>query len=142
MAIETSVATDIKDILIADGLVGTFGGLDQWAVHVAFEPDLPHDCVTLYDNQAPIDSRNVTSGFVYEREALQVRTRSLVYTDGYAKLRELMLAIDGIVHRKIRDGDSDEVTILGCHREQSPWPLGRDEKKRFMFSVNYVVRRK
>lgn len=110
---------------------GTFGGSTAWSVYAGREPLTPEDVVTCYDTGgAPgplIDFRKPT---------VQVRVRSDSYDDGWQKVNDAYEALVQPVSVSVTDA-----TILGWVPTSEVAFIGRDERDRALFTVNFEIMR-
>jgi hypothetical protein len=96
-------ASNIVRQLIVDLDLGTDSG--TWPVKVSHEPDLPDDCITVYDYTGK-DLGKTMDGERSEHPGIQVRTRAADYDEGYAKAEAIAIALD-----QVSLTNTDHVTI-------------------------------
>lgn len=117
---------DIAAKLAAES-VGTVGT----DIFIGVMPDTPDDCLVLneYGGEAPD-----LIGTYVERPNCQVRVRNDEYTTGRAKCASVIEAL-----HTLGDTTLSGTRYLWVQARQSPIYLGRDEKKRHEWSVNFAV---
>jgi len=132
-----SASEDLKDILVAGG-IGAFGGTSRWAISIQAEADEPNDVVTLYDvsGLSPAQLKNVSLDPV-RYPYVQIRVRSVSYTDGVAKME----AIVGILNQKIKFTQGGTY-YLGVFLVGEPLGLDPDINRRHLRVASFrIVRR-
>ena len=134
---------DIKDFFVVHQIGYFLGDSPQnphnldWAISVSYEPDNPNLMITIYDTGAEMMSKTF-SGSQNEGESVQIRIRSLDYSTGYAKIREIRDYLNSKGKTYISGENyryENFVQITGI------LPLDKDERKRFLFTVNYTALR-
>lgn len=126
---------DLLDYLSSDGGVGT-SGTDLFA---ARRPETPDDAVTLYETQGkePEHTMGTTPGLpALERPRVQVVARGSGYVTARQKMRDVMVALDGLRNRTINGVQYHYIQAL-----QSPFDLGVDELNRPLIVCNFEVQK-
>lgn len=140
--LEHSPADILGQLLVLMG-VGTEPTDDlSWPVYVANEPDLPDNCITVYDTAGRDDGRMQVSGERAEHHGVQVRIRSTTHPIGYLKAREVAVALDEDVYQEGVTFDSGEsYTVHSVSRTGDVLPLGKESptSERRLFTVNAVI---
>ena len=120
-----SMMEDVADYLELAG-VGTVGT----NIFKGNMPDSPDQCITVYAYAGETPDLSID----IERPGLQVKSRALTAEDA------LDLAEHALAHlHKATSQTINGVLYYYIHALQSPIHLGRDEKGRYMYSVNYNV---
>jgi hypothetical protein len=130
---------DILRRVIISLTVGTDPDNRQaWPVYAANEPNLPDNCITVYDSVGRYNGRLMNTGRTVDQSGFQVRVRSETSTLGYARAC--------LIRVKMCEEIYDEVITLGTtrYRIQSVNNVGEvialgkelETSKRFIFVVN------
>lgn len=133
----------IRAYLIGEsGATFTDPGLNfAWPLYVSEMPDgtgVPDVAGAVYDTPGIIHSRFLASGLVIESFGLQLKTRSLVYTDAFKLCHTTAYALSK-VNRVIVNVSGTNYTIDTVRRTSSVLSLGQDEKRRASCSVNFML---
>lgn len=67
---------------------------EPWPSYATKEPDLPDDCVTVYNTQGRDNGRIMISGERVEQHGIQIRVRCQDPTEGYTKANEIATSLD------------------------------------------------
>lgn len=124
------IADEVLSYIENEGL-GT-SGTDLF---LGFQPDETDDCVTFYDETAPVAPES--NAIATDQFGVQI----IVRNSSYSTARDLMMAI----HRKIIGFGGEKLVSGGhdvgsCFILSSPASIGRDDKNRNEWSVHYVFR--
>lgn len=65
-----------------------------WPIYVDNEPDLPDNCITIYNSVSRQQGRSQLDGEIQEMHGIQVRVRSSVSNQGFAKARAIAVYLD------------------------------------------------
>ena len=84
------VCEDIKDMLEAESLGLTFGS----NLFISREPEVPDNCVTLYDIPGSVPDIGLQAESYY-RDGFQIRVRNNTYTAGMAQIFSIMDNLQG-----------------------------------------------
>ena len=110
---------------------GTFGGSTGWPVYVGREPLTPDNVVTCYDTGgAPGPLNDLRTPTV------QVRVRATDYDAAWQKANEAFEALVPTVNQAVTDA-----TILAWSPSGEVAYIGRDDKDRALFTVNFEMLR-
>jgi hypothetical protein len=99
-------------------------------IYIGFTPAEPDTCITI----------NQTAGFPpdpkhqYNSIGLQVRTRS----GDYVTASELAYRVFS-KFQSLSKSNSTIENLVQITAQQNPYPLGKDEQSRFLFTQNFVV---
>lgn len=116
---------DTRQILIDNGISSSLIFLGQ-------EPDTPNTVITIYDTGG--DAPNPK--WLLDFPTIQIRSRSKQYQTAYSNLincRDIILGIDKLV--------VSTTTYVGFQQSTGVLGLGKDEKDRYMLSINFNVTR-
>lgn len=118
----------------------------SWAAFASGEPDLPDDCVTVYDTEGRQHGRDMVVNLREEHEGFQVRVRSRNHQRGFAKAKEIGIAFDqsvSDVQVGLLDEEGDTVSYLvdAITRTGVVLSIGKDapNSKRNLFTINAIV---
>lgn len=129
------VSVDMADILESSNVgVGDFAGTSGWSIHVGEMPDTPDTCILISDTGGSRPEPNYT----YERPTFQVLVRGAVgdYLTAYAKIVECRDALHGLTNDTWNS--ARYIQILAT---SDILAIGRDTKRRQLFSVNFQAHR-
>ncbi len=125
-----SAALSIAKLLAAQGY-GVFAGSSktQWSINVGEEPDTPDKTITVYDtggagqdtDEMDIDDKNI-----------QIRVRAHLRSDASEKIS----AIRAYLATK-QNKESEGRRFFSCIVQSDAAEIGKDDKKRFIFTINY-----
>jgi hypothetical protein len=126
-----SPAVDVISLLAANNLID---GQTGWAGRVSREPDMPDQCITVYDTggYAPF-------GYGAEQPTVQVRIRGGLnyYPTTYAKAKEIRDLLENQENIIINQTEYDAFELMGDLTS-----LGYDERSRPIFVCNFRLIRK
>ena len=126
--------------LVAEG-VGTLPTANgAWPIYIADEPDLPDNCITVYDLQGQNNGRNMPGRTTFRHQGIQVRVRSTVHTVGWDKAEEIREALHN-AYDEILTISADSY-IIHCYSKLSDvLALGKESptSKRRLFTVNALI---
>lgn len=111
-----------------------------WPVYCADEPDLPDNCITIYDRSAPGQGRRMFDGATVGPAGVQVRVRSTTHAVGWVKIQtihDLLAARDSVYRRFVLVGTTG-YTVHALVNIDDPLALGKDvtNTKRRLFTMN------
>jgi len=127
------LSVDIKDILVANG-IGVCADSGDWGIFISVIPDVPDNCIAVFDVPSSVEGRVLQTGEVLDKLAFSIRIRSIEYLAGWDKVSEINAVMDAL--NGFSGIDRDYRTVK---RLQNATPEGRDESKRFQFTIDYVV---
>lgn len=132
-----SPAKVVRELLILAGF-GTDAG--QWPIKVNGEPDLPDNCLTVYD-VAGRDDGYVAFGERQTWHGIQVRIRSSNPEAGYAKANDIAIYLDTPVIDAQVTIASAVYLVRSFNRTSDVLPLGRDapNSNRRVFTIDALA---
>ena len=136
-----SPARIMQAALVGAGLAGDPGvsPLPAWPAYCANEPDVPDECLTVYDTQGYDDGRLAITGELVEFPGLSLRIRAGSYETGYAKADAVGKAIDALPVVEV-DLSPASYVLLSVKRNGPPIPLnGPPGSKRKLFTQNMII---
>lgn len=141
-ALSHSPAEIVQGLLIGRGWVGDpeASTLPSWPVYIDNEPDMPDNCITIYDTTPAIDGRTQVDGEQVQHDGIQIRIRSASHAVGYAKARSIL----NLVTERVK---GNSVTLDGVRYivwaidAVSLMRMGRDtgKTKRSLLTLNGFV---
>lgn len=113
----------------------------DWATFEGVEPDLPDNCITVYDTSGVDEGRNFATGERAELNGFQVRVRSKTKSEGAAKVREIAVGLDTDVYLMTVSVDTTAYLVQSVKRNGDPLYIGYESptSKRFIYTLNAVV---
>lgn len=135
---------DILRHLLVDlgyGVYPTAGDLDVWPIHSDQEPNTPDRAITVYNTAGRDDGRIHTSGRMIEHHGFQVRIRDTSSNAGFAKAREVAVALDENIRLNTVTIGSSEYLVyaVSCSSDVLPLPRETPSSQRYVFTVNGTV---
>lgn len=135
-----SAAYVLRSVLIALSQVTAPSSQTSWPAFVSNEPNLPDDCVTLYNTLGTDDGRAMIDGKVFKHKGIQVRVRSLDEPTGWNKIMELQVAVAEHIRNYSVTIDSESYLVQAVTRIQDPTPIGTEQtSKRLLFTMNCTM---
>lgn len=132
------VSEDIKDILVSSSVgVGAYAATSGWSIHIGGLPDgvnVPDTCISITDTGGGMPEPNYT----YQRPTAQVLVRGAVgdYKTAYSKTEEIRDALHALVNES---WNATRYVQILCMSDIMF--VARDDKKRPLFSVNFIIHR-
>ena len=129
----TAPSTDIKDLLTSQAtttLLGESFGTFGTDLFIGHEPPQPENCTTIYDMGGRFQNpkQNINEMWLY------IQTRNHSYTDGYAKIEQARMALEGISKTVVNN-----TTYLGIWVEMPPMFVHRDKQNRSIFTMKLRI---
>lgn len=124
-----STAYHVAQLLAAQG-VGVFAAETGWSINVGTEPDMPENCVTVYDT----GGLDPDTEQMDRRPTFQMRARAVDYLTGWGKLntaRHYLLGAGPLTYSGVRYASFEMVGDIVS--------LGRDDNNRHIFTLNARV---
>ena len=137
----THSPADILRYALIELGVGTLPSDDDvWPICAINEPDLPDDCITVFDTLGLVDGRNMIDGSLAIHEGVQVHIRAADNLVGRAKAAAVLNALaESIRLTNVTIGDNIYV-LFAVTRIGGILPLGtEDGTSRVIFTINAVV---
>jgi hypothetical protein len=91
----TNAPSDIVAHLLVQLGLGTLAS-GTWPIYVNNEPDSPDNVITCYDFLGLQHGRTMPDGERQHHDGVQIRVRAMRFTFGWAKVRDISLAIDRV----------------------------------------------
>ena len=115
------------------GAVGT-------AIFYGGRPDQPDDCLTLYEYSGPApEMENSEDAFAWERPSLQMVSRSADPLAARNTIRAAWAPLVPLTNLWLTDDAGKKTLYREINPQQSPFQLGRDENRRFLWAVNFQI---
>ena len=129
-----ATSVDIKDMLEAEsGLNLVFGA----NLFVGREPSTPSDCVTIFDTLGMPPQLTFDASERYEKPSIQIRVRSISYTEGWEMIQNIQCALHG---RAQESWNGTLYSVIYC--SSGPAMLDWDDNGRVRFVINFNVQRR
>lgn len=126
---------DIKDILVSSAVgVGAFNATSGWSVVISEMPDTPDTCILISDTGGlPANPR-----YSYEKPSVQILVRGAKegYLSAYAKMEDIKDALNGL-----NNEEWNSTRYIQIIATSETIYLGRDDKQRPRFSINFLCHR-
>jgi hypothetical protein len=111
----------------------------DWKCFVGAEPDMPDSVITVFDTTGVTDGRDMRTKESIVFHGVQVRLRSVVYSDGWGKLQEIKKTLDRVQMETVRVGNT-AVVLHAFKLSGTPSFIGRTEKnRRCIFTLNGLL---
>lgn len=112
----------------------------DWPLYVSSMPNIPHECMTLYDTVGVARSRNLKTGEGLNSYGLQLRVRSRSYGAGWDKALSVHSVIETIQNGEVEIG-GETVVIQSVSPTSPPSHIGVEEgtTRRDIFTANYLA---
>lgn len=134
------VAEDIKDIMVDSNLaIGDFAATTGWSIHVTDMPDddnTPDTCIAVLDTGGPGPDPVPANNIGNPTFQVIVRGAKMGYQDAWDKAREILVGLHGKANESWNG--TRYIQILAT---SDIIPLGYDESRRPLFSINFSVMR-
>lgn len=140
-----SPAVVMQELLIASGKCTAPEAGGAWPVYSTTEPGAPDEAVTVYDTAGRDLGRNMVDPERDEHHGMQIRVRARTFDRGYAKIRDLAVYLDAVVHAVVTVVDlvgtvSSSYVVHDVIRTSDVAPLGAEQGgARQLFTFNVVV---
>ncbi len=115
-----------------------------WPCYTGTEPPTPDSLITTYDVVGRDNGRIMQDGSRAQLYGVQVRVRSITHIAGYAKCREIAVALDTQVYDTIVQIASVNFIVHSVSRSSDVMALGKDvsSSKRSIFTLNVLIHTK
>ena len=134
--------------ILAQYLIETHGSFTEpnesgaWPLYRTFIPDVAGmiaDIASIHDTTPVVEGKRVCDGVISEMSGIQIHIRSDDYDDGYDKLSGVVEDLAKI-HGILLTYDSTPYEIVNISVASDVVAIGQDEKKRYHFTANLLVR--
>ena len=127
-------SVDIKDMLVAGSSPALTFKKDLF---IGAEPDIPNNCVTIYDTPGGPPQLTMDATEEYEYKSAQVRVRDIDYQTGWNLANEIKTSLHG------RAGETWNGTLYTVIMvTNGPFFLKWDENHRVIFIINLNLQRR
>jgi len=124
---------DISDILVAGSLGLTFGS----NLFVGREPELPNDCVTIFDTPGFRPEMYFSNEYRYFYPSIQIRVKNTAYLDAWGMINDIKLLLH---NRGQETWNGTLYSLIACSIE--PALLDWDENNRARFVTTFDIQRR
>ena len=138
----THAPADIVRYALVAGTLGTLpSGNSDWPIQVNNEPNVPDNCISVYNTTGQVKGRVQSSGEFQDRPGIQVRVRGATYEIAYAKIKAIQTYLEETVLRTAVTIGSSSYLVHSLNRTSDLLHNGKDvtSSKRYTFTVNYYV---
>ena len=113
----------------------------NWPGYVAVEPNLPDNCVTLFDTDGTPDGRAMPTGLVYYHYGCQLRVRSTTQNAGYVEAKALQQYISESILMNTVVIAGNSYLVHCCSGIGEPVRIGQDRPNsgRFLHTLNLMI---
>jgi hypothetical protein len=135
-----SPADILRHALINLG-VGPLPPTTPWPIFASSEPDVPDNCITVYDSLGNDDGRTMPNGTLQQHQGIQVRIRSLDHATGWTKSQQIRsILAEGIYYTGVLIGTTPYL-IHSVNQIGNVLALGKEipTSKRTIFVINAVI---
>jgi len=112
-------------------------------IYVSSEPDLPDECLTIYDTAGLSEGRNMLDGETIQRYGVQLRIRARNYKEGWniaTIIKEILEKLHNQVLYIPRDFITSEYELCHCAEISTIIPLPPvDKSSRRLFTINCLL---
>ena len=130
MSSSNAPSEDIKDVLdTSSNDLGLAFGTDLFIASLPPEPD---NCVCIFDYPGEAQEQ-----FGHEKPSVQIKVRNRDYQTGYALCRDIKYLLHDEHNNTVINGT--RYIRIFCITDI--FPLGQDEKNRYLFSINFRTER-
>lgn len=137
----TNSPADIVAYLLAELGAGSLPTANtSWPIYAGGEPDLPDNCITVYDTEGSDHGRNMVTGEVMGHQGIQIRVRANTHNVGWARadllssyladVRQRTVSISGVAYTVACFARIGDVIAIGRDRPQG---------SRRVFTLNALV---
>ncbi len=126
-------SVDVKDMLEAESSLGLTFATDLF---VGKEPDLPDNCITIFDTPGSPPDLNYDSDNKYFHPSVQIRIRNNHYLNGWNLAQDI---VDLLHNRAHETWNGSNYTVIACLGD--PMLLDWDQSGRCRFVVNFDFQR-
>lgn len=112
-----------------------------WPVYAAKEPNLPDNCITVFDTEGRDDGRTSPDGERQEFHGVQVKIRATTHALGWDKARDIAVSLDEEVLNETVAIGSSRYVVTAVTRTSGVLVVGSDtpSSNRRIFTFNAVV---
>lgn len=113
----------------------------NWPGYDSVEPDLPDNCVTIYDTEGQHDGRGMVDGQVYYHYGCQLRIRSIDQPTGWSKAWSLHETLARTIFMNPITVNGTNYLIHCVADISAPIRLGQDSpnSRRYLHTVNCLL---
>ena len=120
------------------GVDSTTDTTSDWPIYESREPDLPDDCITIYNTADKLQGRTQNDGETQGQEGIQIRVRSTDPVNGQLKARSILVAIDTQVLQSVVNLEGRSYRIPALNRTTGVLSLFKEvpTTKRNLYTIN------
>ena len=131
LMLRDSPAEILRQALIVNGI--------PIPIYVSSEPDLPDECLTIYDTAGLSEGRNMLDGETIQRYGVQLRIRARNYKEGW-NIATIIKEILEKLHNQVLYVSTFEYELYHCAEISTIIPLPPvDKSSRRLFTINCLL---
>lgn len=132
---------DIVRVLLVNLGLGANPPNSTWPVYSTNEPDIPDNCITVFDTVGKGDGRSMTDGELFDHYGIQVRVRATTFSVGYQKVNAIRVAFSESVIEEVVTISGTNYLVKSITQISQIFPLGKEvpTSRRTLFTVNALV---
>ena len=123
------------------------GSLTQWPIFDSSEPDLPDNCITIFDTGGVDDGRAMVGGVLFIHPGIQVRVRSKDHPTGWTKADTVRATLAESAYQEVVTIGSVSYLVHALSRFSPVIKLGKELEteqarrvsKRDLFTINCLA---
>ena len=123
-----------------ESLVGAPEQQDLWPCFISSMPDMPNNCVAVYDTGGEKRGRLLGTGALSLSYGLQIKVRAGTYTEGWQKAQAIEALMSAVKLADVTIEDASYV-IENVAQTSPVLPLGPEQgtSRRELFVLNFLV---
>lgn len=136
-----SPAKILRQLLI-DLSLGTLPSANgSWPVYATHEPNLPDNCITVYDTVGTDDGRSMITGELWGHDGFLVRVRAADHDTGWLKADAIQTGLAESVYDRTVHVSGSTYLVHAVTRIGDVLTLGTESptSKRSLFTINATV---
>ena len=133
-------ASILAAYLIAQSKMTDPSDKDNWPLYKSHMPDgmgVKTNAEAIYDIGGVKDSKSM-NGVMSEHQGVHLIIRCQDYETGYVKIEDINFTLGKVVNASVTI-DSNSYALQNVSRQASVIPIGMDEKRRYSFSMDFLL---
>ncbi len=114
---------------------------EEWEAFIGFMPDMPMDCIGVFDTQGTTDGR-LMSGQQIEHQGIQIQVRGPSHKTAWHRVQAITAALDIQFNVSVAGESGATYLVINVSRKGAIIPTGvdvKDGKRRHYFTINATV---
>lgn len=108
-----------------------------YPLFVSYLPDIKEEAGAVFDSPGELEQKSMRGGHS-EKFAVQIRLKGWDYENTRNKLSAVVNNLDDLYNITINSGEYS-FTLQNANRTSAITPIGRDEDRKYDFTVNYLL---